>query len=297
MSMGTRRHRQRQEQLWVTHAELATAPGHPFYKRLNELLDQEKFDEFAENECARFYAHKNGRPSLTPGAYFRALLIGYFEGIDSERGIAWRAAHSLGFRQFLQIGLDERTPDHSTISRTRRLIDCSAPPYTAILPPSFWADSDSPLHPVRPAVPARVLACRLSAVRAGRRRHRVETCDILPGPEKARRDSMAVVMITGTSSGIGRLTAETLARVGHTVYATMRERNGRNRNAADDLLRFAQEQRLAIRVVSMDVQDEASVQRGVSSILKETSRIDAVVNNAGLMSIGLAEGFTEAQTA
>jgi transposase len=122
MAMGTREHRQRQEELWVTHSELATAPGHPFYKRLNELLDQEKFDEFAENECAQFYADKNGRPSLTPGTYFRSLLIGYFEGIDSERGIAWRVADSLGLRQFLQIGLDEKTPDHSTISRTRRLI-------------------------------------------------------------------------------------------------------------------------------------------------------------------------------
>jgi transposase len=123
MAMGTRKHRERQEELWVTHAELATAPGHPFYKRLNELLDQEKFDEFAEKECTPFYADKNGRPSLTPGTYFRLLLIGYFEGIDSERGIAWRAADSLGLRQFLQIGLDENTPDHSTISRTRRLID------------------------------------------------------------------------------------------------------------------------------------------------------------------------------
>lgn len=123
MAMGTRKHRERQEELWVTHSELPKAPGHPFYKHLNELLDQEKFDEFAEKECASFYADKNGRPSLTPGTYFRSLLIGYFEGIDSERGIAWRAADSLGLRQFLQIGLDERTPDHSTISRTRRLID------------------------------------------------------------------------------------------------------------------------------------------------------------------------------
>jgi hypothetical protein len=72
MAMGTRKHRQRQEDLWVTHAELPTAPGHPFYKHLNELLDREKFDEFAEKECARFYADKNGRQSLTPGTYFRA---------------------------------------------------------------------------------------------------------------------------------------------------------------------------------------------------------------------------------
>jgi transposase len=123
MAMGTRKHRQRQEQLWVTHGELAEAPGHPFYKRLNELLDREKFDEFCERECAQFYAQSNGRPSLTPGTYFRLLLIGYFEGIDSERGIAWRAADSLGLREFLRVGLDEETPNHSTISRTRRLID------------------------------------------------------------------------------------------------------------------------------------------------------------------------------
>jgi transposase len=69
------------------------------------------------------YADKKGRPSFPPGIYFRLLMIGYFEGLDSERGIAWRAAESLGLRQLLQIGLDEATPDHSTISRTRRLID------------------------------------------------------------------------------------------------------------------------------------------------------------------------------
>src|SRR6516164_2535284 len=123
MAMGTREGRQRQEGFWLTHDELATAPGHPFYQRLSHLLDEEKFDRFAEGECAQFYSEKNGRPSLTPGMYFRSLLIGYFEGIDSERGIAWRLADSLALRQFLQIGLDERTPDHSTISRTRRLID------------------------------------------------------------------------------------------------------------------------------------------------------------------------------
>src|SRR5882724_2901201 len=123
MAMGTRKHRQRQEQLWVTHSELATAPGHPFYKRLNQLLDAEQFDEFCEGECFQFYADNNGRPSLTPGTYFRLLLVGYFEGIDSERGIAWRVADSLGLRQYLGYGMDERTPDHSTISRTRRLID------------------------------------------------------------------------------------------------------------------------------------------------------------------------------
>src|SRR5258705_10263701 len=123
MGMGTRRRRQRQEQLWISHNELAKGPGHPFYKRVNELLEMKQFDEFAEKECARFYAENNGRPSVTPGIYFRLLLVGYFEGIDSERGVAWRGADSMGLRKFPGIGLDEQTPDHSTISRTRRLID------------------------------------------------------------------------------------------------------------------------------------------------------------------------------
>src|SRR5260370_24401151 len=123
MAMGTRRRRQGQEQIWISHAEVAKGPGHPFYKKVNELLEEAKFDEFVEKECAKFYAENNGRPSLTPGIYFRLLLLGYFEGIDSERGIAWRASDSLGLRRFLGIGLDESTPDHSTSSRTRRLID------------------------------------------------------------------------------------------------------------------------------------------------------------------------------
>ena len=99
------------------------APGHPFYQRLNELLEAEGFDEYVESRCGKFYAAKYGRPSLTPGIYFRALLIGYFEGIGAERGIAWRLADSLALRRFVGIALDEHTPDHSTISRTRRLID------------------------------------------------------------------------------------------------------------------------------------------------------------------------------
>jgi transposase len=123
MAMGTRKQREQQEDIWIAHAELASAPGHPFYERLNELLETNQFDEFVERRCAKFYAAKYGRPSLTPGIYFRSLLVGYFEGIDSERGIAWRMADSLALRGFVGIGLDEKTPDHSTISRTRRLID------------------------------------------------------------------------------------------------------------------------------------------------------------------------------
>ncbi|HET7441083.1 MAG TPA: transposase [Terriglobales bacterium] len=122
MAMGTRKHRQRQEGLWYG-SELPEAPGHPFYQRLNQLLDKAGFDEFCESRCRKFYHQKLGRPSLVPGMYFRLMLIGFFEGIDSERGIAWRVADSLCLRQFLQIGLDEPTPDHVTISRTRRLMD------------------------------------------------------------------------------------------------------------------------------------------------------------------------------
>jgi transposase len=122
MAMGTRKKRERQEPLWYG-SELPEAPGHPFYSRLNEVLDKAGFDQFCEQACASFYHAKLGRPSLAPGTYFRILTIGFFEGLDSERGIAWRLADSLTLRQFLSIGLDENTPDHVTISRTRRLID------------------------------------------------------------------------------------------------------------------------------------------------------------------------------
>jgi transposase len=122
MGMGTRKAQEKQEDIWIASGDVARSPGHPFYQRLNELLDEEKFDEFTEGLCRKFYA-RMGRPSLAPGIYFRLLLIGYFEGIDSERGIAWRLADSLALRQFVRIGITEQTPDHSTISRTRRLID------------------------------------------------------------------------------------------------------------------------------------------------------------------------------
>jgi transposase len=121
MAMGTRKSRERQEALWYG-GELPAAPGHPFYKRLNDILEKAGFDRFCEKSCAGFYHAKLGRPSLPPGLYFRIMMIGFFEGIDSERGIAWRVADSLTLRRFLSIGLDENTPDHVTISRTRRLL-------------------------------------------------------------------------------------------------------------------------------------------------------------------------------
>lgn len=123
MAMGRRKRRERQKDLWVATSELPKSAGHPFYLRLSELLDEHGFDVLVEGECEQFYAPSLGRPSLTPGIYFRSLLIGYFEGIDSERGVAWRIADSLSLRRFLAIELDEDAPDHSTISRTRRLID------------------------------------------------------------------------------------------------------------------------------------------------------------------------------
>jgi transposase len=121
MAMGTRKQRERQEGLWYG-GELPAGPGHPFYSRLNAVLEKADFDRFCEKSCAGFYHSKLGRPSLAPGLYFRTMMIGFFEGIDSERGIAWRLADSLTLREFLSVGLDEQTPDHVTISRTRRLI-------------------------------------------------------------------------------------------------------------------------------------------------------------------------------
>ena len=124
MAMGSRKRRERrQEAFWIPAAELARPSGHPFYTRLNELLDQAGFDPFAEDLCRRFYDEKQGRPGIEPGIYFRMLLVGYFEGIDSERGIAWRAEDSLSIRGFLHVGWDEDCPDHSSLSRTRHRID------------------------------------------------------------------------------------------------------------------------------------------------------------------------------
>ena len=123
MAMGKRRRRARQKTMWVASTDLPQSAGHPFYERLNRVLDDAGFDAFVEARCAQFYADGVGRPSLAPGRYFRLLLLGYFEGLDSERAIAWRAADSLSIRQFLDFELHETPPDHSTVSRTRRLID------------------------------------------------------------------------------------------------------------------------------------------------------------------------------
>ncbi|HET7892663.1 MAG TPA: transposase [Candidatus Sulfotelmatobacter sp.] len=122
MSLG-KRGQERQEAIWIETASLSRPDGHPFYERLEGLLRKRGFDRFAEESCRSFYAAKTGRPGLPPGTYFRFLLLGYFEGLVSERGIAWRAADSLALRRFLGYELTEPTPDHSTISRTRRLID------------------------------------------------------------------------------------------------------------------------------------------------------------------------------
>jgi len=119
--MGKRK--SEQTPIWVPTTELPVSPGHPFYAKLNAILDEAGFDRFAEAQCEPFYAPVMGRPGLPPGRYFRLLLVGYFEGLDSERGIAWRAADSLAVRSFVGLGLDTAAPDHSTISRTRRLID------------------------------------------------------------------------------------------------------------------------------------------------------------------------------
>jgi len=120
--MGTKQARQKQEELFYA-SERTETPGHPFYEQLHRVLEQAKFDAFCEEQCRGFYHSKLGRPSLAPGVYFRLLLIGFFEGIGSERGIAWRVADSLSLRRFLKYGIGEATPDHVTISRTRRLLD------------------------------------------------------------------------------------------------------------------------------------------------------------------------------
>src|SRR5437660_6664451 len=120
MAMGKRR--AKQEPLFLSAQEIPQAASHPFYAKVNEILERNKVDKRLEHLCKRFYRPVMGRPSMPPGVYFRMLLLGYFEGIDSERGIAWRVADSFSLREFLGFSVTEQTPDHSTISRTRRLL-------------------------------------------------------------------------------------------------------------------------------------------------------------------------------
>jgi transposase len=117
MALG--RQGERQSALMVGWAELPRSPGHAFYDRLQAVLVEAGFDGFAETQCTPYYASKRGRPSLPPGRYFRLHLVGYFEGMDSERGLEWRCADSLSLREFLRLDLSEPVPDHSWLSKTR----------------------------------------------------------------------------------------------------------------------------------------------------------------------------------
>lgn len=117
MALG-RRDGERQQEMWVATQDLAAAPRHIFYDRLNRILADARFDVWVEELCDEFYA-REGRPSIPPGTFFRMLFIGYFEGIDSQRGIAWRCADSLSLRKFLGYAPQEETPDHSSLSRIR----------------------------------------------------------------------------------------------------------------------------------------------------------------------------------
>lgn len=121
MALGKRKDAA-QQPLFVVTANL-TIGSNPFYDAVNKVLASHDFDPYVESLCAKFYDDRKGRPGLAPGVYFRSLLVGYFEGLDSERGIAWRCSDSKSLGHFLGYAIDEKTPEHSTISRTRRLID------------------------------------------------------------------------------------------------------------------------------------------------------------------------------
>src|ERR687886_2032385 len=117
MALG--RQGERRTDLMIGWAELPRSPGHAFYDRLRAVLLEAGFDGFAEEQCAPYYAGRRGRPSLPPGRYFRLHLVGYFEGIASERGLEWRCSDSLSLREFLRLGTTEPAPDHSWLSKTR----------------------------------------------------------------------------------------------------------------------------------------------------------------------------------
>src|SRR3954452_4989973 len=119
MALG-RRPTDHQGELFVTSADLPRSAGHPFYDRLNRLLAEHGFDAYAEDLCRPYYADGRGRPGIPPGVYFRMLFVGYFEGLDSQRGIAWRCADSRSLQAFLGYLPAEATPDHSSLTKVRR---------------------------------------------------------------------------------------------------------------------------------------------------------------------------------
>lgn len=115
MALGKQKHEQ--QEAWVATTDLPRSPGHPFYRKLNQLLAEAGFDSWLESLCGPYYAEQRGRPSIPPGTYFRMILIGYFEGIASQRGIAWRCCDSRSLAEFLGYGLTQETPDHSSLTR------------------------------------------------------------------------------------------------------------------------------------------------------------------------------------
>jgi IS5 family transposase len=118
MALGKRK--TEQQGLWIATTDLPKSPGHPFFRKLNHLLAEAKFDDWLEKLCQPYYAAVMGRPSIPPGVYFRMILVGYFEGIGSQRGIAWRCSDSRSLAEFLGVPPDEATPDHSSLSRTHQ---------------------------------------------------------------------------------------------------------------------------------------------------------------------------------
>jgi transposase len=118
MALGRRG--EQEPAMWVATTSLPRSAGHPFYTRLNALLAEAKFDAFAEAQCAPYYAAKLGRPSIPPGVYFRMLLVGYFEGLEGQRAIAWRCSDSLALREFLGLGVTKPVPEHSSLTVTRQ---------------------------------------------------------------------------------------------------------------------------------------------------------------------------------
>ena len=114
MALG-RHKNERQQKLWIATTDLPRSEGHVFYRKLNLLLREVRFDTFVETLCEPYYHDTHGRTGIPPGVYFRMLLVGYFEGIGSQRGIAWRCGNSLSLREFLGIPLTEDTPDHSSV--------------------------------------------------------------------------------------------------------------------------------------------------------------------------------------
>jgi transposase len=285
MAMGRRK--PKQQDLWLSAEEIAKPAAHPFYSKVNQVLDQHGFDRKVEYLCQRYYDPVMGRPSLAPGVYFRMLLIGYLEGIDAERGIAWRVADSLSLRAFLGFSVTEHTPDHSLVSRTRRLLSLET--HKAVFRWVVWVlGAGGLLDGQTVGIDATLLEAN-AAMRSIRRRD-----DGRKYEEYLKGLAEAEGMEEPTREQLARLDRRRKKRVSNREWKSPSDPDARIAKMKDGRTHLAHKAEHAVDLTSgaMVAVTLQAADRGDTETIKETLK-EARVNAAFLSEQGLAEVVTD----